>query len=332
MEGKERSAYDAVAEDTFLLRTLYLRREYSALTSAITDVDPASSTSSSLYRHAILLPPYNITSVSKGLDSEDEESRRRLCAAPWVGFLSIADDTSPWHGGCFPFSVIFPARYPYDCPEVQLLGRFSSHPLLQKPAPPKPAPAPPKSAPAAPPPMAMTMGDPLSNSPAPLPPIPELNFSRVTVSPEAAPVQPVELQNCYNTLDPLVTSVMAAVLHHLYALFSPQMWTPAFLQRVGSTLGDRERVLDAVDMSAAASEVETCSVAQEGMRERSYGDYLVGDELKEFLMRQWETRRNSTAAVPQGSGGVEAALQQSEGREFAKWLCRECLPHVSQLP
>lgn len=48
----------------------------------------------------------------------------------WPGFVFIHDATSPWYGGFFSFTLYFPDNYPMECPVLEMEGPWSSHPLL----------------------------------------------------------------------------------------------------------------------------------------------------------------------------------------------------------
>lgn len=246
----------------------------------------------------LLLPPYYASAaaieraveVSEGNDEIPATKVSSCFSSPgWSGFLTVRDPSSPWRGGCFAFTIYFPDRYPFESPVIEMSGRWASHPFIVEEA------------------LNEEHGPPCAG--------------------DATSRYVVPFDSLYAATDAMRVSVMARALQHLHAVFSPQCWTPAFLQRVrtrGLAFESREAVLSQVDRAKAHRDVERCSVTQEVLLGKPYVDYLHNDVTRTFLL-EW-------VRLTQGGKGEAVDLKAREASSWVTWYGREFLPQVLKLP
>eukprot|EP00796_Vickermania_ingenoplastis_P003880 gene3880-2752_t len=253
-------------------------------------------------------PPIPGPSPSRGGDGALALS----ACPPWMGLVVVTDPTSPWCGGCFSFSVTFPSRYPFDCPQIELPGSWTSHPLLVpvggggtvRPHDAE------MSAPHA--------GDEANgSSPAPRRPpaaAAKANSGGQFTMSGSRHIWRIPFDRVYTATDPLRVSVMARLLQHVYAVFSPQQWTPEFLQLAGAADTTREVLLGQVDRAEAQEDVRNYSITHDILLGKPYVEYLAADVLKELL---------EIGVTSKGDSGTRAV---QDIPQWSSWYGREFLP------
>lgn len=311
-----------------LHRALYIRRECAVITACRT-APPGEAGASRVPDDVLLLPPHYSSSAAisrvmratcrgggggerdgspssfevEGLGLEESPSSgcaARCTDAGWSGLIAVTDAASPWRGGWFPFTVFLPDRYPFECPVIEMCGRWSSHPFIV----------------------------PLEiNSPPGQQQGEELPSSRRGSSVGGPSRYGIPFEHADLSSNPLRVSVLARAMQHIHAVFSPSCWTPAFLQMVGSTFQSSAEALRGIDRARVQRDVERCSVTQEVLLGKPYVDYLHTSVTKYFV----DYASQHGAAVP-------AAQREGEGEEGARhrdwvtWYGREFLPHVLKMP
>lgn len=303
----------------YLFRALYLRREMlivaaenasdSGEASSNKDVavpEPsAASVSAISLRDALLLPPlYGV----EGLSSPPPSSYATIAGDPmltldhaWKGLVHIRGPSSPWYRGCFSFYVYFPSRYPFEPPIIELTGPLRSHPLVQE--------------------RRVVQLDHLANATDPPSEVSSSHVeplsSAVThASTTASAVGRrvfVPFEDVYAALDPMKTSVMAALLRHVLRLFYPQEWTPAMEASIAQGSGQAA----AVNRVLARRDVERRSVTQEVALGRPFEQYVHADVMEHFL-QLWDTV----------AGGGASDVSATVAGSGADWYTREVLPHL----
>jgi hypothetical protein len=88
-----------------LFRMLYLRREHENVVSRIGELQ------------GLVFVPDVVTSSGDDV---------------WRGIVFVRLEASPWFGGSFPFTVVFPPKYPFHCPVATFDKPLRSLTLLQE--------------------------------------------------------------------------------------------------------------------------------------------------------------------------------------------------------
>lgn len=313
----------------------------------------------------------------------------------WPGVVLILDDTSPWYGGFFPFTLYFPDNYPNECPVLEMVGPWSTHPLLY------------------------SEKDQNDNgrrnsrhdvSPVALSPLSSFSNCRLSSLPgqhsfespgvarggdDTDPTQSSVEQHFLtastkkNTplrhflpLEPLYSSLlsqsslsthtgneslMARIVDHVNAVFSPRKWSPEFLQRAclssnssspeeaGSLLTSKTpsspplsphacpiktkvELLNAVDLKKARVDVDRCSVSSGVTLASPFVHHLLY-EVGPFFLSQ-----NQQKKIAEGEDGGTAGTTTpgsminvvekdiAKQSEWIAWYGREMLPRVWKLP
>lgn len=238
----------------------------------------------------------------------------------WPGLIHVNDHTSPWYGGCFPFTVYFPDQYPLECPVLEIVGPWSSHPFfcsvnenkrLVRSAPLRNC-----SHPEDPPTSSMAIEKDATHIHSPSSePVPQSHSPRTTL-PSTRHFLPLGrlYSSCYPSSSPAVDSrkisLMSRILGYVDAAFSPQRWTPEFLHLALGSIGDspccemchfgrletsttlsfppgqektKMEVLNEVDYKRAHDDVLRCSVTHGTTLKSAYVDYLNSTVAVEFL-------------------------------------------------
>ena len=86
-----------------LFRMLYLRREHENMVARIAELQ------------GLLFVPDVVTSNGDDV---------------WRGIVFVRHEASPWFGGSFPFTVVFPTKYPFVVPRATFDKPIRSHPML----------------------------------------------------------------------------------------------------------------------------------------------------------------------------------------------------------
>lgn len=268
----------AACESDRLFRSLYLRREYTMIhrcrekegengvPEGVVIVPPPFSSVDYLAKEfgirvqqtdlsATASPRGSLISFpaqAAALESEFSRPQAELSTLEWSGWVYVVDTNSPWVNGCFPFTVHFPDKYPFEPPLLQMIHNFSSHPLMKKCR-------------------RNSRVSPEGHQETSHFPDPELR--------SALPFDAI-----YATIDPLHSSVMAQIFLFVNAIFLPDCWTPKFLSLISDgEFALRDDVLHVVDREAAQRDVERCSILRNVSLGKSYVDYLCHSAAPQFL-------------------------------------------------
>ena len=96
-------------------RDLYLSREYRIISQLKEEL-----------QGVVVAPADGPFAADRGATSK----KNRPSASCWKGIIFIRLRDSPWCRGAFPFTIEFPARYPFECPVCTFDECIRSHPLL----------------------------------------------------------------------------------------------------------------------------------------------------------------------------------------------------------